>query len=180
MEKSNFKMITLARESRGLTQSQLAGKITGLNQGNLSKMEKGILNVPANILESIAVTLNFPESFFYKSTPKVPINSFYYRKRQTIPKKTSMIFDAEIDILRGMLEELLSSVEIPEYNLPPIDVSKFESPSDAARHIRSVIGINKGPIDKLISILELNGIIVYFLNANTDKFDGITVFTDSG
>jgi Zn-dependent peptidase ImmA (M78 family)/DNA-binding XRE family transcriptional regulator len=179
MESFNAKMITLAREYRGITQSQLAQKIPGLNQGNLSKMEKGILNVPENILNQIAKTLNFPTDFFFKSIPKMPIHSFYFRKRQTMPKKISMVLQAQIDLIRVMLDELLLSVEIPEYNLPSIDVTLKPTPEEAAQHIRNVLKIGKGPIDKLISILEKHGIIIYFLDSESDKFDGITVFTDN-
>lgn len=172
-------MISLAREARGITQSQLATKTAGLNQGNLSKMEKGILNIPETILSNIANVLSFPVSFFYKSEPKVPINSFYYRKKLTIPKKVSMVFNAEMNILRGIFEDILNTVNFPDFELPSIDITDFATPKDAAIHIRDVLKINNGPIQNLISILEENGIVIYFLNAD-DRFDGITLFTDSG
>lgn len=178
MKELNHRLLTLARESRGLTQSQLALNVKSLNQGNLSKMEQGILNIPVDILNEIAHILNYPKSFFYKSLPKIPVHSFYYRKRLTIPKKISMIVDAKIDLVRMIVSELLKSVDIPEYTIPEIDVTEKGTPLDAARFIRTVLNINKGPINEPVSILERNGVIVVFLKIETEKFDGITVFTD--
>ena len=38
----NYKQIIFAREYRGYSQTELASKIVGLSQSNLSKYEKGI------------------------------------------------------------------------------------------------------------------------------------------
>ena len=62
---ANPKLLTLARETRGITQSQLAKSISNLTQGNLSRMEKGILVIPEDTLKNIADYLNYPSSFFF-------------------------------------------------------------------------------------------------------------------
>ena len=44
-------MITIAREVRGMTQMQLSASIPKLSQGNLSKMEKGIIGVTEEVIQ---------------------------------------------------------------------------------------------------------------------------------
>ena len=66
MEKINHKMIEIARMSRGLTQKDLASLLPNLNQPNLSKVEKGELNVTSETLNNIASVLSYPIGFFYK------------------------------------------------------------------------------------------------------------------
>lgn len=180
METINYKMLVLARESRGLTQTQLSQLIPCLNQGNLSKMEKGILSISEDVLIRVSETLNYPMSFFYKSEPKTPINSFYYRKRLTFPKKELATLEAKMDIVRLNIDELLSSVEIPDFSLPTIEPEGKISPEDIARNIRTVMAIPKGPISNLVEYIEKYGVIVYFFDTNSDKFDGITLYTNSG
>jgi predicted transcriptional regulator len=55
----NFRMLALAREARGLSQSELANN-SKTDQGYLSKIEKGLLKRPSKeILEKYALALNF-------------------------------------------------------------------------------------------------------------------------
>ena len=99
MEPYNFKMLTLAREARGLTQTELA-KRTKTDQGNLSKIEQGILKPNKEIIEKYADALGFPESFFYQQENRTPISDFFYRKRLSITAKEKLRLEAQIDILR--------------------------------------------------------------------------------
>lgn len=180
MENLNFKMLTLARESRGYTQTELAEMISGLGQGNLSKMEKGILKISEEVAVRISEKLDYPISFFYQQEPKSPIHSFYYRKRQIFPKKELSMLEARMDIIRLSLDELLSSVDIPEYRLPEIQPDSKKTPEDIARHVRMLLGFPKGPIENLIEPLEKSGILIYFMDFDSEKFDGITLFTNNG
>lgn len=180
MDTINYRMLVLARESRGLTQTQLSQLIPCLNQGNLSKMEKGILSISEDVLIRISETLNYPLSFFYKCEPKTPINAFYYRKRLTFPKKELATLEAKMDIVRLNIDELLTSVEIPDFRLPVFEPDCNISPEDIARNIRTIMGIPKGPIGNLVEYLEKSGIIVYFLDIASEKFDGITLYTNAG
>lgn len=174
----NAKQLTLAREFRGKTQSQLASEIKGLTQGNLSRIEKSILGVTDDMLKKISDNLNFPISFFKKEHIKTPISEFYYRKRVNIPKKHLSILEAKIDIYRMIIDSLLESIEIPEFRLTQFNLEDGGTPEQVARKIRHELNIPKGPIKNLISTLEKNGIIVVEIDSPTEKFDGITTITD--
>lgn len=174
------RMLVLARESRGLTQKQLVDKIDNLNQGNYSKMEKGLLKVPNDTLLGIAKVLDYKPGFFNKKSVSTPISSFYYRKRLTIGKKELSLLESQLDIIRIAIDDLFDSVEVPLFDLPKYQVTSKLSASDIAIRIREFLKVPKGTIRNLVRILERAGIVVYFIKANTEKFDGITLITDNG
>lgn len=176
----NNNMLILARESRGKTQQELVTMVPNLNQGNYSKMEKGLLPVPSDTLQNIANVLDYKVSFFYKKGVHTPISSFYYRKRVSMPKKLLSVLEAKLDIIRICIDELLDSVEIPEYRIPHFEIDQKCSPTDLAVKLREFLKIPKGPVKNLIRTLEAAGIIVYFIKIDNEKFDGITLITDKG
>ena len=65
----NYKQIIFAREYRGYSQTELASKIVGLSQSNLSKYEKGIGPLSTDVLNRIIDFLGFPSSQESHTTP---------------------------------------------------------------------------------------------------------------
>lgn len=49
----NYKQLTFVREYRGYSQTELASKIPGLSQSNLSKFEKGLGILSADVVKRI-------------------------------------------------------------------------------------------------------------------------------
>lgn len=66
MNTINYRNITLARESRGMTQSGLSKEVKGLTQGNLSRIEKGLLSISDSLLAEISKVLDYPLCFFIR------------------------------------------------------------------------------------------------------------------
>lgn len=174
----NYRNLLLARESRGITQKQMAEGIIGLHQGNLSKMEKGLLPVQEEILKQIAEYLDYPISFFYKESPKRGLNTFFYRKRVTISSKEITKLEAKFDLARIAIDELLSSVDIPEFTIPSIPVTEDLHPEEIANRIRIFLKLPKGPIDNLVNTLERKGVLIMMLNEVPENFFGVTMFTN--
>ena len=58
-------MIALARESRGLSQLELAEKLN-LSPAHMSRIEQDFREVGEHHLKSISTVLNYPEEFFYR------------------------------------------------------------------------------------------------------------------
>jgi Zn-dependent peptidase ImmA (M78 family)/transcriptional regulator with XRE-family HTH domain len=173
----NPSLVTLAREMRGITQKELVQKVPNLTQGNLSRMEKGLLNIPADTLEQIASQLNFPVKFFYQEDLRNPIPNLYYRKRISLPKKDLQNVDATMAIISSCIDNLLNSVELGAPNLPKVQISDNITPADVARIARTFFKINTGPIDNLSEAIEKKGIIIKELDLKCEKFDGITLVT---
>lgn len=178
MKELNYRNLLLARESRGATQKAMAKAIEGLNQGNLSKMEKGLISISDNMLAQIANYLDYPVSFFYKPSQGRGLNTFFYRKRVTMPQKELALIEAKFDITRTAIDELLDSVDIPEFTIPSIKVSEDTDPKEIAKRIRIFFNLPIGPIDKIINTFEKHGVIVIFLKNMPDKFFGVTMFTN--
>lgn len=173
----NIKLLTTARELRGISQSELSNKI-GINQSSLSKFEKGLSNLSENVKFKIADTLGFPYSFFLRENVKVPISDFYYRKRASVLKKELSKFEALIDIYRMQIDTLLTSVEIPEYDLPNFDIKHNGTPEEIARKLRTHFQLEKGPINDLTGLLESHGLIIIEFDLQDLKIDGISLFTN--
>lgn len=178
----NGRMITLARELKGVSQSILSSNIPNLNQSTLSQLEVGALDVSYELWNRIADYFQLPLSFFTLERPLTPISSFYYRKRQTMPKKQLAELEAKMDIIRMSTDKLLDIVDIPECQLPFFNIENYQdkrmAADETARKIREFLKIPKGPIVNLVEILERNGIIVYYFKDAPEKFDGITLFSD--
>jgi Zn-dependent peptidase ImmA (M78 family)/DNA-binding XRE family transcriptional regulator len=177
-QQPNHEMIVLAREIRGMTQTELARLAPSATQGNLSRMEKGKLSISENVLEEISEVLNFPKSFFFQENVKTPISDFYYRKRVTIPKKKLSRLEANMDLIRISLDKLFADIELPPLRIPHMDTDSGLKAEEAARKIRSILNLRKGPVKNLVGLLEQNGVVVFPVESDSDKFDGITLFTD--
>jgi Zn-dependent peptidase ImmA (M78 family) len=173
----NHNMIILARESRGKSQSELA-KDSGIDQGNLSKMEKGIHLISEDNITNIANALSFPVSFFYQNSFVSRLSDFFYRKKVTMKVKEKNKLEAEIDILRIVFDKFTESVDIPDVSIPNIMSQEGMTPEIIAGLTREKLKVKKGPVKNLISLLEKNGISVIMLSDVPEKFDGITVYTE--
>lgn len=178
LQQPNHEMLVLAREIRGITQAQLVKLTPTVTQGNLSRMEKGKLTISDNALAEISSALKFPRSFFFQKGVKTPISDFYYRKRVTVPKKKLAMLEAAMDLVRISLDSLFSDIELPPLKIPSLETSFGVSPEEAARKVRTTLNIPRGPVKNLINLFERNGVVVFLINSDTEKFDGITLFTD--
>lgn len=173
----NGKCIKLARESRGLSQSKLS-ELLGVTQATLSRFEKGVLTVTPEAVSKMANVLNYPASFFEKDICIVGETSLFYRKRASMTVKDLSILESKISILSKGIDELMESINIPELRIPSVEPAVDNSPQEIAYKVRNFLGVPAGPIDKIVSLLEKNGVIVMFLDVDDmEKFDGLTMFT---
>jgi len=173
----NPKMITIARESRGLSQTELAKKI-GVSVSNISRMEIGhIADIPS--LDKLSTVLNYPKGFFYQHFSIQPPN-VHYRKRLTLSPKIIRKADALMNIYRGNIEKMLNVLHLDVANLPMINDNKYASPKKMAMYLRSFWKVPKGTIKDWVSLVEKNGIIVILFDFETDKIDGRSMMTDDG
>ena len=109
-ETLNPEMVTIARESRGLTQSELAKQLT-ITQGALSKIEGGLKAASPDILAKLSEILGYPEKFFFSREPVfgLGIGTLYHRKRQSLSSIVLAKIHAQINILRIHIGRLLAS-----------------------------------------------------------------------
>jgi Zn-dependent peptidase ImmA (M78 family)/transcriptional regulator with XRE-family HTH domain len=155
----NTKMVRLAREARGMTQKELASRLS-IEQGTLSKIENDQQGVTSQFLDSLSKELNFPPSFFEQQHDTFSPRTIYYRRLVQIPKKSLYQAEAQMDICRWSISKLLREVEVAGNNMFKWDVEINGTPEECARYIRQYWQIPKGPIAHLTLFAEKNGVII--------------------
>lgn len=175
----NHKMVKLARLARGKTLDILS-KDTKIDKALLSKMESALLMPSDTQISQIATALDFPISFFSEDISEARYSDFFYRKRVTMPVKEKDSIDAQIDIIRYRYDRLTEQVDIPETKIFTFPVDKGFTPENIANMAREYYEIGKGPVLNLIGKLEKNGIGVVYLDTESERFDGLTTYTQKG
>lgn len=181
MGRFNHHMLTLARDSRGVTQSELADKI-GMGQGTLSKYETGVLEAPDEFATDAGAALNYPASFFFQPGRPYGFPPFHFRKRKKLSSKVLGKIVAEMNIRRMHVEKLCVSFRLNSNRfIPEIDRDEFQGRSkhvatvdDMARSLREAWMLPPGPIDSVVDLLEENGGIVIPCDFGTDLLDAMS------
>ncbi|MCM1140457.1 MAG: ImmA/IrrE family metallo-endopeptidase [Muribaculum sp.] len=176
--KINGETLELARQLRQKTQKEVAQAI-GISQGQLSKAEHNIQELDFPTFECLAAHYNFPVNFFFRELDPTPVSHFCYRKKMTSNKVLDS-FIATVQIFKIFVEDLFSSIELPEYDLPSLVPSEDLTVEEIADRIRYVLGVFKGPVPNLTTLLENHGIIISKIDFGTDKLDGLSTYNSKG
>lgn len=175
----NPKMVVLARESRGISQRELAEKL-GTSPGFICKIETDNKSLPEATFEKVCKFLNYPPEFFYQEgEPFLPM-SLNYRKRDHVSAKVLLPLEAHLSIYRLNIEALSQKLKLPVPNVPVLDIKKVGSEEHVAKQLRKFWKMPKGPIENLTELLEANGIIVISFDFGTERVDSRTILTKDG
>jgi len=158
MKKFNTAILKLARESRYVTQEELAS-ILGVEQGTLSKIEKDLLSPDETLVQKISKALDLPADFFYQDR-KVIAAEGHYRRKVSTPVKKMKQYIAQMTIAEWHFVQLMDEIDLPETKLPAWDILEDGSPTMCARHLREFWKIPKGRLTNLTQLIEDNGVIV--------------------
>jgi Zn-dependent peptidase ImmA (M78 family)/transcriptional regulator with XRE-family HTH domain len=177
MSDFNPEMLVLARESRQMTQSQLA-LASNFSQGKISKYESGLLSVSEEDRRTLAKILQYPEGFFSQSDRIYGSGSpcFYHRKRKTAPVTILRSVHAKINIYRIAISRLLRGAEIEAaYQFPCLDIDEFNGDADEiARRVRASWNMPIGPVKSVIAAIEASGGVVVGFSFGTTKIDAVS------
>ncbi len=172
----NPAMITLARESRGMTQTELSGKLS-ISQALLSKWEAGLSEPAPEMYGRLAAALDYPADFFcLTDTVYGPgLSEFFHRRRQDTPLKAISRIHAQINVMRMHIARLLKAVDLPASKIKPLDIDEFKGqPAEVARAVRQDWQLPEGPIQNVIRTIEDAGGIVIRYNFGTRQIDAIS------
>jgi Zn-dependent peptidase ImmA (M78 family)/DNA-binding XRE family transcriptional regulator len=170
-------MIVLAREAKGLTQIELAEKI-GMSNTNVSKMEKGEINVSEETISAIAAATNFPVSFFKQETEIYP-EYLAYRRRDNVAQKLITPINAKVNILKFNVQCLIKELKIENPAIPQYEVSEADSPATIAQKVRKAWKINAPVIEHFIPLLEQKGIAIISFDFETERVDSRCIKTEN-
>lgn len=176
MNNVNPNMLVLARESRGLTQRQLAERLL-IPQSALSKLEHGLSEPQPELVTKFAEELNYPTKLFYEQGYIDPAFSFQYRKRQALSQKDNSRIQAISNFYKFHIQKLLQSVEVTSPPLPNFTVEEYGSIESVVDALRKAWRIPVGPIGNLTKCIEDAGIFIIHNDFRASLFDGATVMT---
>ena len=172
-------MVSLAREFRELTQTDLA-ELLGVKQGAISKVEGGITKLSKELLAGLSRVLDLPCRFFYQTDRVFGLgtHAYVYRKRQRISAQVRKRIEARVNLLRMHVDRLLQSVDIgAPRRIPEIIAADVEkSPEEIAYTVRAQWLLPSGPIENVTSTLEDAGVIVIPCDFGTMAMDATSIW----
>ena len=117
IENINPVRLKQARISRGYSLADLSDRI-GVTKQYISQCELGITNA-SSIIYKLSDVLNYPISFFCKSTKGIETSSAtYFRSRKTTPKKLKEAANEKVELFSEIKDFFEEYVNYPELNLP--------------------------------------------------------------
>ncbi len=171
----NPEMLTLAREVRGMTQTQLAQE-SGIRQTKISRYEGDLAKVDEEDLRYIAEALGFPEEFFFQSGQRFGAESteVFHRRRRSVSARDIRRIDGLVNLYRISCDRLLRAFQqVRALTVPSLSVDDFDTVDDIAYAVRSFWGIPSGPIKNLIAQLEQASCLVFSVDFQIDKIDEV-------
>jgi len=170
----NYQMLMLARESRGLTQKDVSEKLNS-NQSMISMTETNFHPVGENLLKQLSKLYKYPESFFYQAGEFVP-TLLNYRKRLTVAQKLLLPIEANVNIYRLNIQQLIEKLQLLKPELPVLN----SSPQQAAVELRKLWKVPKETIENITELMESKGIIIVSFDFGTERVDSRSILTDDG
>ena len=175
----NPRMVSLARDYRGITQTDLA-KLVGVKQGLISKIEAGIAGISDEMLDDLSHELYLPRRFFYQSNKVYGLGShaYAYRRRQRMSARHRKRIEAQVNLLRFHADRMLQSLDIhAPLRIPNIPIADSDSsPEQIAGTVRAMWLIPSGPIHDVTAILEDAGIVVIPCDFGTMSMDATSIW----
>lgn len=177
MNNANRSMITLAREWRGYTQTEL-GNALSLVQGTISKLESGNALLSDELVEKIAAELRFPREFFFQDLQLSDLPQSLFRRRLTNVSATTLkAARARWAIMLHGVRALLEAVELPECRVPLVDFERDGiGPTEAAQQLRREWNVPIGPIQDVTALVEQMGVLVVPFDFGSERIDGMSIY----
>jgi Zn-dependent peptidase ImmA (M78 family)/DNA-binding XRE family transcriptional regulator len=178
-QKINPQMIILARESRGLSQKELAD-LMEISAGKLCRVELEDQTLSDDMIEKLCLVLKYPASFFYRPGEAYIVSTINFRKRDKVSTKILSSVEAKVSIFRMNLESLIERTKFPALKIPVLNLLAYESPEAAARQLRKLWKMPKGPVESMTALIEEHGVPVVGIDFGTERVDSWTVILSGG
>jgi Zn-dependent peptidase ImmA (M78 family)/transcriptional regulator with XRE-family HTH domain len=168
--------LRLAREFRGLTQTELAENVAG-SCALISLCENGKKTEPTrDLVEACADVLGFLPEFFYGPVEEVfREDECSFRHRRSTPERTKTQIRAHATLIGMVIQRLRSSFKFPGVDVPHIPVRSIEEIDDAAEECRKHWKISlDSPIKSIGRLLERSGVIIVGHLVTSPKVDAFS------
>lgn len=164
------RMLVLARESRSMTQVELAEAMTALDgpggrvsQGYVSRAEAGRLSVTGDRLELYARAVGYPARLLCLTEQEVGAGPglVHHRRKQAVTATELRRIHSLLNLTRIQVKALLPGAPRPAgAGLPQILVDDYHPPAEVAQRLRAELAVGAGPLESVVTLVEGTGALV--------------------
>lgn len=168
--------LQLAREFRGLTQTQLAERVAA-SCTLISLCENGKKRDPVrDLVEACADELGFAPEFFYGPIEEVfREEECNFRHRRTTPERLKARIRAHATLIGMVIQRLRSEFKFPEVNVPSIPARSIDEIEAAAEQCRKHWNIAlDSPLKSVGRVLEHGGVVIVGHIVESTKVDAFS------
>lgn len=169
--------LTLARELRGLTKTELAERVQK-SPGAISQFETGRTKPEPGTVGALALALQVPAGFFARAGREpVPTEAAYFRSlRSTTQGRRRQLLSRAV-LACELVDLLEAEVEFPAADVPQVTapLRTVEDIETVAEAVRRDWGLGLGPISNVVALLESKGILVLKLSQEETDVDAFSV-----
>jgi Zn-dependent peptidase ImmA (M78 family) len=183
---ANQQVLVAAREALGLTQTQLAHRLSDLlgadpkiSQGYVSRVEKGALTVSGDRLALFATALECTPDLLAADTKIWSLGEgcLYHRNRASTKASTLRMLHARVNLLRLHLHRLadVAGQSLPEFTWTPMHVGGMDGADDVAEAVRSELRLGQGAVESVTAIAERMGALVMPMSLGGREVDATSL-----
>ncbi len=175
---ANRAMVTLVREAKGWSQSELAEK-AGLTQGYLSKVENGLTEMRGDRLEAVAAALNCPVALLENTDVQrgLEVSCLFHRRRKSrVTVGAAKRIEAISHLTQLTVNGLLNGVDMStDITVDRMDIDDYDGDAEEiARLTRAKWRVPSGPIRDVLGLLDTAGIVVVIRPVGTAGQDAFS------
>jgi Zn-dependent peptidase ImmA (M78 family)/transcriptional regulator with XRE-family HTH domain len=183
---ANPQLLIGAREALGMTQAQLAGRLSELagagpriSQGYVSRAEGGVLAVSGERLALFARALEATPGLLAADAKLWSLGEgcLYHRHRASTRASTLRRLHARINLLRLYLHRLaaVTGQPLPDFTWTPLQVGGMDGPDDVAREVRARFGLGTGAMESVTAVAEAMGALVVSVPLGAREVDATSL-----
>ena len=167
--------IRLARLFHGLTLEDVAARL-GKTRQYVHKIETEQIAPPRETLEVIAELTQVEPAFFITPVPTpVAEEQCHFRKHFTTRSAIKHVALAKGEMFRRLVAGLEEQLELPVPNIPQHDVQSLVEIERAAEACRMHWGLGFGPIQNMVRVAELAGVVVTSFKGISREVDAYSI-----
>ena len=176
---ANRRMVSLVRESRGWSQTELASA-AGVTQGYVSKVENGLVELTDSRLEDFAHALECPVGLLtnHDAQRGVEVSCMFHRRRHSrMSVTTAKRIEAVSHLTRITVDSLLADQLDQPTALHRMDIDEYGGdPEEVARVVRARWNVPPGPIGSMYEILDRVGVVVVIRELDSTAQDAFSTW----
>jgi Zn-dependent peptidase ImmA (M78 family)/transcriptional regulator with XRE-family HTH domain len=188
---ANEDLLVAAREALGLTQAQLAARLTELvggghpvSQGYVSRAEKGALTVTGERLALFAEALQVTPGLLASDARVWSLGDgcLYHRHRRSTRASALRQLHAQVNMAHLHLTRLADAAgrQLTGLAWVPVQTGGTDGPADVARSVRDWCGIGSGPVPSVTAVAEQMGALVIALPLGGREVDATSLHPPGG